>query len=62
MLGGIWCWLFHRSSVSRYPGYDEDEAQCLCGRCGRMWLENRPDLWKGPWRDQTNNHHKTARS
>ena len=57
----IKCRIFHRASVMRLPGYDNDDAQCFCQRCGMMWLESRPDLWRGPWRDQTNSAHKAPR-
>lgn len=61
MWARIKCWLFHRSAVQRLPGYEGDEAQCVCWTCGLMWLEDRPDLWAGEWRDQTNFTHTVPR-
>jgi len=54
----MWAWikcrLLHRTDVMRLPGYAGDEAQCCCCRCGLMWIEDRPDLWAGVWKNQTN--------
>lgn len=57
----IKCRLFHRTAVMRLPGYNGEEAQCLCQQCGMMWLENRPDLWSGLWLNQSNADHKVPR-
>lgn len=57
MWAQIKCWLFHHRSVLRVPGYSGDEAQCFCGQCGLMWIENRPDLWASQWGNQSNNDH-----